>query len=363
MILRRGTVMINKKISVSQLSVIAFLSSVSFLSSMSSRIINGNFYDSIISALISCALGLLFSVPILCLHGRKQLTPLESSAASPFLMVLYFIFFIYSMAWNLTSISSMLVNTIFPDVAPWLLIVPMLLVAVYGCVKGAEAIGRSAFIIMVAFLLGIVLIIAGAMQLISPRGQRVFFYEGYTDLVKNTVTIFSRSTFLPQLVILISFASEGSKGSYVLWSGIAGIFTSGLLLVTQLCLGQYAGVLQYPVYGLAAASELAPLQRLDIIFSVIWLMIMLIRLTATLFAAGECVKRVLGPKAVPWGLVLAMAGTGATSWLVTRNMDVHDTVFSTNVYFIAAIILGAVIPSVVCGILKIQKKQQMKQMK
>lgn len=352
--------MINQKISGTQFSVVVLLSSISFIASMAGSEVNENYTDSIVSILISCALGLVLSIPLLMVHGKAGFDQAREHFYLPTASVcgLYILYFLYVSVWDITSFISMLANTVFPELAIVTMLIAILVVCAYGAFKGVEAVGRSSLFILVAFLLGILLLIWGCLPLADYHKTRVLFYDGFSDTLKNVIPLFARSTFLPQAVILMSFAEGKVKGKYIGWSVAAGIFAALVLFMTQLCLGEYADTQEFPVYALSAASILLPLQRLDIIFNVIWFMIMILKVTATLLAASKCADVILKPKAKPWFLLAFCLAVGLFSYYLLHNTAVRAVVMSSWLAAVLAVILGGVVPLLMLSVYKILKKNR-----
>lgn len=349
--------MINQKISGTQISILAFLSSVSFIASMPGSGLQYNFYDGVLSALISCVVGLLLSLPLLLVHGNLSFQEAGRQFYLPTASVcgLYVLYFLYTTVWDITSFAFMLKNTIYPDLPILTMLIAVLAVCAYGASKGVETIGRSGVFVLVAFLLGLAILIWGGVFLADFGKLRVFFQDGYQGVFQNVVPIFSGSTFLPQAVILFSFAQGRTRGPYIGWNIASGFLLALILFAIQLCLGEYASTQEYPVYALSAASVLLPLQRLDIICNIIWFMVTVLSITVRLFVATACAEVVLPPRSDKWVRICFCIVVGGISYYLLKHPSVWAAMQSYWLSAVLAVILGGIAPLLLLCVHKVIK--------
>lgn len=300
-------------------------------------------------------------MPLIRLKNNDMKIFDNKTLVAKILLTVYCIFFLYSIVWELTSLINMLLNTVLPYDSLWSMVIAMVLVAIYGGLKGVETVGRSGFVILFIAVSGMILMAIGVFPLINDTGSRIFFYDGYSDTVNNTINIFTRSTFLPQMVMLSSYVKKEKMARNLIIGQVAcGLLIAGIFLITQLSLGEYAKIQQFPIYTLTSAIVMEPLKRMDVIFTVIWIMIAILKVTVTFLAIGKCIgetkdvnsKKIIIPVC---GLIVTLV----TVYLV-NNEVARANILSLNLYFLLSIILGAIIPTAVLAINKPIKTKEKK---
>ncbi|MFI3207381.1 MAG: GerAB/ArcD/ProY family transporter [Clostridia bacterium] len=327
-----------EKIISKQLFVLMFLSAFSFVSTLSSDALGDNIWDSILSVFIAFGLNIALSIPIFLLFKKENTVPEKIAESIYFkpLALFYLLFFVLSNSIEITQLENLFINTIFPDAPPIILASLLLLASVYGAIKGVEAVARASYFVFVFALIGLVLIVLGSFYLIDIDKREVFFYNGTDDMLWNTVVIFSRISTLPQLAILIFCVKDKAK--------ITGFFTSQICVATAcalifvilvLCMGRFASTQIYPIYTLFTVAKLKPLERLDSIFSFVWLMIFTLKLSVSFVA----IKIFFDKKAVYISAVIMLFLS--TSFV---GISVLPTSYIQLFLIIPSLILGFFVP-------------------
>lgn len=271
-----------EKVSSKQVFTVLFLSSILFIASLSSESLNYNLWDSVCSVLIAFAFNVILSIPIFLLrkNNKNLLSQLKRNKFFAVFALLYIFYFLVSDIVTLSSMQNLFLNTLYPDVSPIILALLILATAFYGAYKGIEAVARSGFIVLLFFVIGIILTLLGLIDIIEFTNREQFFYEGYNDLFSNAAVVFSRCSIIPQLAIF----SYCIKGEMKLWKfSLTQLFASlivvFIIFITVFCLGRFSQTQIYPFYTLFTVSRLAPFERLDAIFSIIWLMVLTFKLS------------------------------------------------------------------------------------
>lgn len=273
------------KISLNQFYILMFISNILFVTYISSDALGNNFFDSIISIALAFIIGALLSIPI---YLKKQNT-VQSKLGDAF----YAFYFIFSDIIILTQILSVFSNTIYYNVSPVILSLSMLVIAFYGAQKGIEAVSRAAFFIFIIFILSLIFLGLGLVNLAKADNSEVLFYSGYSDCFKNTWLIFSASSYLPQSVMLLRYLNKKLDYKFFVWQGISMISLILIFLAIVFCLGRFAKTQMYPFYSLFSVATLEPIQRMDNIFSLITLTFLTTRVSVDLILTKECFRKIV----------------------------------------------------------------------
>lgn len=336
------------KITANQFFILLFLSSVYYISTIGSESLKDNFSDSLISVLASGVIGVLLSLPLINLHGKGM--DLKSSIRRCFgglsttVLVLYAAYFLLGDIAILSLMEGVLAGTVFPTIPSTLIGAMAVLVAIYGAMKGVEAVARAGLVIFVITVIGSLAIFIGALPLFRFENREVFMFNGPGDAINNTLVIFARSTFLPQSVMLLSSVQGKLAKKNIWWNTGVALMGITVFIIIIHCLGSFADTQLFPVYTLSSVSQLMPIQRMDIVFSAVWLMGLSLRLSCDFLAIKNCLKP-MHSKKYGWA-VLGTAGLLVLSVSqILKSGDYLGKMSAAYIYLgIPAVILGFGIP-------------------
>ncbi len=285
-----------QKITSGQFFVLMYLSSITYVSTLNSSTLNNNFTDSLLSVIASSLLSIILSLPVFFLHDKYEefnAQKLIKSKAKSFCVVIFSLYIIYFLICDVIMLSlliDLLVSTIFPSIQPIYIAFMVLIVSAYGAFKGIESIARAGLIILVLAVIGMLLVILGLFNLYDSDNRQVVLYNGFSDMLSNTVVIFIRSSFLPQALFLLSFVKGRTVKNSIITNSFTGVFTYIVIFFIIHCLGLFATIELFPVHTLSSVSKLLPIQRLDIVFVMLWFAILVIKISTDFIAIGSCIK-------------------------------------------------------------------------
>lgn len=256
---------------------------------------------------------------------------------------------------------SLMRNTLFSEYSGWILAVVIIAAALYGCSKKIESMGRAALIMSAVVLACSALLGFGVIQNINMDNLRIPFYDGANDFVKNTFTIFARATVLPQTFVIFRTVkrSKNWKSTYFLWYCMAGVIASASLFSVMLCLGSYGSTQQFPTFTLSTIFGLDPLQRLDIIFGATGILSLVAKLAMSLSALLSTVVGASNKKTGNLVLYGAAIIVAVSAVYLDGNSYIKNTIFSVPVFFILSVVLGAVVPEILCVVRKISANEKL----
>lgn len=221
---------------------------------------------------------------------------------------------------TMTRLQFYAASTIFNAAPPWLLIIFVSAVCLYGLLKGVSAVARTGVIIGGGFLLLLITVILGVFKDIRPE----YLYPAITDnsksLMGDILSELSKNAEAAVFAALFTAVRRDSIKSLFLYVSVS---LSALILMTFLynsVLGEYLDTTNFPFYTLSSLSDITVFQRLDGIDVVIWLMTAIIKLSLIINGIFVLIRNAFG-KRKP-ALITAAAG------LVT--VSVFSLIFSVN---------------------------------
>lgn len=354
------------KISSAQFYIAMFVSHVLVTIALSSRYTGGeNILDNIFSYLLAMALGLAIALPVFGTlrqgggENVPQLAVRRMGRAGALVPLAYCLYFIVVGGSSLALFQIFLMDTVNPGFSAGLVILALLAVALYGALRGIETAARCATCVFVVVLLGCGLVFGIVATRFDSRNLEPLFYNGYSQMSQGTALFLARTSIFADMAILLPQV-KGRKGwGFAGWIAGTALFLSFTILLLAGCLGRYAYTQNFPVYVLASLTEVRSLQRLDAVFTGVWIMALIIKLAFDLYACRVCFASISGKREHKWPvwavagamLLLALLGAG--------NGTVQKLLLDPELLALCAVVSGALLPLIVlCAGLAQGKKQE-----
>ena len=336
--------MINNKISSNQLAILSFLLFMAPLAFIRSNDLNNNIADSVFSFITAAFITFLLSVP--AITGNVRFTE------NRFIKVLYSLYFVFVVVTDITAVTKMLVNTVIPEGNSIFIAFSTMIIAIYGALKGVEAVGRGAEIVFFFFISGALFIILSAIWNVRPEEYLIPFENGFDDYVDNTILIFSAVSFIPMIAVLKEDTEGKFTFKYFTYMAVALVIGAAFLLEVQFCLGYYALTQEYPIYTLSAVTKAEPLKRLDLVFAVIFIMASVIRASVSFL----CIFKLSYKSSKKYGSFIKIIYLTATGVLCIIFLNFEKIIsFQLTVYLRALLLILFSLPVPI--LLKLSKKR------
>lgn len=342
------------KVSASQFFLMMFVSRAVVTIALNAQFTGGeNLLDSIVSCVGAMLLGFLMVLPVWILHRKysylnvNDVAKLSMGGLGKAVPVFYLLYFIWSNAAVFALFEIFLMDTINPDFSSVWVILSIGAVALYGAIKGLEAVSRCAVCIFVVLMLGMILVFGSAISRFQTENLEPLFQNGFHQTLVSTVLFVARASVFADMAVLLPMVKGRSGAGFSLWNLGAAAFLGGLLFLLSGCLGRYAYTQNFPVYVLSSLSEIQSLQRVDAVFVGIWMMGIIIRAACDIYACRVCCS-VLGKgksqRISAAAVCLLMLGLG---FLTVRSGPVQRAVLHTGGQFFATVAAGFLIPLIV----------------
>lgn len=272
---------------------------------------------------------------------KKELSPLSCSACGKTGAVVIIIYLVMASVSTTTRLQFYTSSTIFDAAPPWLLILFVSLVCLYGLFKGLPAVARTGVIVSALFLLLLGTVIIGVAGKIQPDRLYPAIADRSATLFSDVIAEFSKNG---ELVIFAVLCSDVRKNAFKSLYVCLPVAFSAQLLMTFLyntVLGEYLDVTSFPFYMLAALSDISLLQRLDGIDVVVWVMSAVIKISLIILSVySACIKAFCNEKAARI--------TAACSLALSAGASLYYSV-NTNDFLEFAAILETALPVLVAG--------------
>lgn len=255
-------------------SVIAFTFSSAALESRYS-------FDLVYSTLAALAVTAVIALPaVLCVAKGKCVFD------NKILGALYGLYFIFSGAINVSKFAVFASAELSQSAIIAVLAGLMILAGAYAASLGIEAISRFGSMVFVLTLISIVALIA--------LGSGEFSYLNIFPITQNPVDSVAQNMLFSvcstnEIVLYIALAPKinGKTVKPFYLSQIAAYFTAALLIAfTVGVLGDTASLSAYPLFEVAQLSKLGSGERLEVIYTSLWIFAVFLKVTLFIYCAG-----------------------------------------------------------------------------
>ncbi len=288
------------RIGTAQLMILLFLSrlfnALTYIPGMGSTV-SGT--AMLFSNLIGAGVLLLLFLPLVVMANRYPERSIVMNLRAgfhgigSFCSIFYYLFLILLAAQTLAQFQFFMSNAIYPDAAVWVIILPMLLVAVYAAHAGIEGIARAGFLIFIAFCIAFAFIILSSVQNVDLYNVVPLGHKAVQEIMQGVYAVVSRGAELVLFCLLLPYAGKGTgtaaAGFTLLSFSVQEII--GFFILTVL--GSFSYSQTFPFFSLASMSEISVFQRMDALYMGIWVFVAFIRLSLLLLLAADIIKFIL----------------------------------------------------------------------
>lgn len=352
--MKGGAAMVRTKISSAQFFLAMFVSRTVVTIALNAQYTGGeNLLDSIFSYLLAMALGVVIALPVWLALGR------ESSASVPQLAMdslgrlgavvplCYGLYFVLVGGASLAMFQIFLMDTVNPGFSAGLVIAALTAVALYGAFKGLETVARCATCVFAVLVLGCGLVFFMAAGRFDPDNLEPLFYHGLGQTRQGVMLFLARTSVFADMAVLLPQVRGRKKLGFAGWMAGTAVFVGSVILLIAGCLGRYAYTQNFPVYVLASLSEVSSLQRLDAVFTGIWMMGLIIKLSCDLYACRVCFSALGGKKKPAPVLGTLAALILLLAWTAAGSRGVRSVLLNTEFLFWCAVATGGGLPLLV----------------
>lgn len=348
------------KISSAQFFVMMFVSRIVVTIALNARYLGSeNMLEGIVAYVLAMLVAAAISLPVWALAAKHpQLSVIQAAYSScgrlaPLISFVYIVYFVLINGASLGLFQIFLADTVNPEFSATLTMAAVVAVAVYGAVRGIEAIARCAGCIFAVLLCGTALVFAIVARRFNPENLEPLFTQGFAQTGEGIRLFVARTSIFADMAVLLPMVKGRRGRGFALWAGGTTLFVSILLLLLAGCLGPYATTQNFPVYALSAITEVRSMQRLDAVFVGVWLMGFIIKLACDLYACRVCAAQIKAnaPKTT---VTLCACAIFLLSVAAAESQKIQRALLDTELLFFCTVIIGAAVPLIIllCTVLK-----------
>lgn len=285
-----------------QIILVLFVTRMLFSSSYESVLNAGNgIQDLLLSIPVSFVLNFIMAIPILILIGRHPgHDPVECAMKTAgrgvgiITAIIYFMFFILIASLTLGNYENYFTTNVIPEVQSKIIGLYMIVVCLYGMLKGIESIARFGGVVAVIYLITLLSIILTLMSYSDVAFLKPIFNKGTKLFIQGILMNYNLSYQIVILAFLAPFIRQGGSAAktYTIYNTFAFVVLFGLEFAIVTVLGAYGARELYPLRTLSSLSHIGFLRGLDVVDMVSWMFNAVITVTLNGYLAAACLLKI-----------------------------------------------------------------------
>lgn len=228
--------------------------------------------DIALSVPVNFILNFITAIPILLLMKRRpgkdlvECTENILGKAAAVVVAIFYLFCFLALAFYYQStFRNFYVNNINTDSDYYAIVIPLLIVCVYGAIKGIESIARFGSLVIVFYLIILSIIAISLIPQYNPHYFLPLLYHGPKYFLGSVVNGLNSNFQILLFAFSAPFLKSGTKTGklFSLWNVFASLLYLLLVLLTIFVLGPFAAKQNFPLYTLSVQSQLGVFERVD----------------------------------------------------------------------------------------------------
>ena len=286
------------KISAFQFYVMLFLSrtltTVTYISSYTKDV---RISDMLVQPIFRIIFGIVIMIPVYLLHKKyenKNLIALaneRSQGLSKVLSVFYVIAFFYFTVVTIARLDVFTGTVVFPETNVNFMIIFVIIFCCYGAYLGFEALGRSSVLSAVLVIPAIVFILCALTDKVDLLNLSPVFYNGVSPVIKTAIDSVGQTIeYVVIAIALPKVTGKVTKGFFI-WLFSQTLLMAVLVFFAGAVMGNFASTQLFPFHTLASLAEFAMFDRLDAIFTSVWIMCAFIKTALLIYLQTDILSK------------------------------------------------------------------------
>lgn len=346
--------MVKEKISAFQFFVMLFLSrmltTVTYISSYTKDI---RLADMLVQPIFRITIGIAIMLPVYFLykkHRDKNVLDLvrdRSTKLSKVLAIIYVITFFYFTVTTIARLDLFAGTVVFPETDVDYMLIFVIIFCCYGAFLGFEALGRTSVLSAVLVIPAIIFILVALVSKIDLLNFTPVFYNGVMPVVKTAVDSVGQTVEYAIIAIALPRVNGKVKSGFFLWLIAQTLIMAVLFFFAMTVMGNYAGTQLFPFHTLASLAEFAMFDRLDAIFTGVWIMCAFIKAGLLIYLQADILKKEFSKLKTTTILVFIGGLAIISNFIIAGGIQRFNFVDSSVIKIIVTGITAFLIPLIV----------------
>lgn len=243
----------------------------------------------------------LMAVPFFLLfHRHPDKDPVECAtlvfgrAGGAAVGIYYLLYFLILAAMTQSNFYFFYVNSFIVEAKYYQVIIPLLIVCIYGAIKGIETIARFGNLVIVVFLIVITVLALSLIPVINLRNVFPVFYSGPDIFFKSLLDQINLSYQMVLLAFLLPFLKRDVKKGklYTIWNVSSSLLLFLIFFLIVTVLGPFGAKQFSPIDTLTVNSAVYVFERLDQVDMISWILNTVLIVALCLYMSSMCLTKV-----------------------------------------------------------------------
>jgi len=339
------------KISAFQFFMMLFLSrmltTVTYLSSYTKDV---RLSDILVQPVFRITMGILIMLPVYYVykkHSDKNVLDLvreRNTKLSKILSIIYVITFFYFTVVTIARLDLFAGTVVFPETDVDYMLTFVIIFCCYGAFLGFEALGRTSVLTAVLVIPAIVFIFVALMGKVDLLNSTPIFYNGVMPVVKTAIDSVGQTVEYAIIAIALPRVNGKVKKGFFIWLIAQTLIMAVMVFFTMTVMGNYAGTQLFPFHTLASLAEFAMFDRLDAIFTGVWIMCAFIKGSLLIFLQVSILRKEFPRIKTTYFLVASGVLTIISGFIIAGGIQRFNIVDSSIIKIILTFITAILIP-------------------
>ena len=342
------------KISAFQFYVMLFLSrtltTVTYISSYTKDV---RISDMLVQPIFRIIFGIVIMIPVYLLYRKyenKNLIDIANEKSPIFakvMSVFYVIAFFYFTVVTIARLDVFTGTVVFPETNVNFMIIFVILFCCYGAYMGFEALGRSSVLSVALVIPAIIFILCALTDKVDLLNLSPVFYNGVTPVIKTAIDSVGQTIEYAIIAIALPKVSGKVTKGFFIWIFSQTFLMAILFFFAGAVMGNFASTQLFPFHTMASLAEFAMFDRLDAIFTSVWIMCAFIKASLLIFLQADILGKVF-PKVQKRNYLIAISiVTIITNLVVAGEIERFSIIDNSVIKIIVTGITVLLIPIIV----------------
>ena len=253
-------------------------------------------------------------------------------------------------------------TVVFPETDVDFLIVFAIILCAYGAHLGFEALGRSA--VLSAFLVvpALAFIMAMLIKKVDLLNLTPVFYNGVTPVIKTAVDSVGQTVEYAIIVLCLPKVTGNMKKGFLIWLVLQTTLMATMFFFAATVMGNFTTTQLFPFHTLASLAEFSMFDRLDAIFTSVWILCAFIKAGLLIYLQADILHKEFSKAKKQYLIVGIALATIITNLFISGEFSRFSFVDNSVIKIVVTVLTAFIIPLMLILIRKGRNKECAKQL-